>query len=132
LAAEDNAVNQQVLRTIFEQVGLHVTIVGDGLEAVDAYRRQDWDIVLMDVQMPVLDGPEATRAIRAIEAEEGRRRTPIVALTANAMKHQEEAYLAGGMDRLVAKPLNIEALFRVIIELACESAADGEAAARSA
>jgi len=132
LAAEDNVVNQQVLRTVFEQVGVDVTMVGDGLAAVEAYRRQDWDIVLMDIQMPILDGPEATQAIRAIEAEEGRRRTPIVALTANAMKHQEEAYLACGMDRLVAKPLNIEALFRVIVELACEAAGDEEASARSA
>ena len=130
LAAEDNAVNQQVLKTVFEQVGVGLTIVGDGLEAVEAYRRQDWDIILMDVQMPILDGPEATRAIRAIEAEEGRRRTPIVALTANAMKHQEEAYLACGMDRLVAKPLKIEELFRVIVELACE-AAGVEVGARS-
>ena len=123
LAAEDNMVNQQVLKTVFEQVGVGLTIVGDGLEAVEAYRRQDWDIILMDVQMPILDGPEATQAIRAIEAEEGRRRTPIVALTANAMKHQEAAYLACGMDRLVAKPLKIEELFRVIVELACEAAA---------
>jgi PAS domain S-box-containing protein len=114
LAAEDNPVNQQVLRTIFEQVGLPITIVADGGQAVAAYRDRDWDIILMDMQMPVLDGRDATRAIRQIEYETGRRRAHVIALTANAMEHQKAEYLACGVDRLVAKPLQINDLFNAI------------------
>jgi len=114
LAAEDNPINQQVLKTIFEQIGLPITIVGDGAAAVEACRTRAWDIILMDVQMPILCGPEATRAIRQLERENGRPRTPIIALTANAMEHQKAEYLACGMDGLVAKPLQIAELFGVI------------------
>src|ERR1019366_8994755 len=88
LAAEDNPVNRQVLETIFKQVGLDITVVGDGAQAIDAWRAQPWDIVLMDVQMPVMDGVGATMEIRRLERETGRPRTPIIALTANAMQHQ--------------------------------------------
>ena len=87
------------------------------MTAVSAFRARPWDVVLMDVRMPLLDGPDATRAIRAFERESGRRRTPIIALTANAMEHQKAEYLAAGMDRLVAKPLQIAELFQAIHEL---------------
>jgi CheY-like chemotaxis protein len=114
LAAEDNLVNQQVLKTILEQVGLAVTLVGDGEQAVAAHQSQTWDLILMDVQMPVMDGPAATRAIRDFERGAGRPRTPIVALTANVMEHQKAEYLACGMDYVVAKPLQIPELFAAI------------------
>jgi two-component system, sensor histidine kinase len=78
--------------------------------------RGAWDLILMDVQMPIMDGPTATRAIRAREAATGRRRTPILALTANAMSHQVEDYLAAGMDGFIAKPIQIERLFAAIEE----------------
>ncbi|HQT54048.1 MAG TPA: ATP-binding protein, partial [Phenylobacterium sp.] len=88
LAAEDNSVNQLVLKTLLQQVGVEVFVVGDGQQALEAWRAHDWDLILMDVQMPVMDGPSATVAIRADEARSGRARTPIIALTANAMAHQ--------------------------------------------
>ncbi len=118
LAAEDNAVNQLVLRTLLEQIGVQPTIVADGAEAVEAWETGEWDAILMDVQMPVLDGPQATRIIREREAASNRKRTPIIALTANAMAHQVSAYLAAGMDDHVAKPIEaarlIEALRQAI------------------
>jgi signal transduction histidine kinase/ActR/RegA family two-component response regulator len=114
LAAEDNEVNRLVLQTLLQQVGIDPTIVGDGMEALAAWHANDWDIILMDVQMPVLDGVSATQAIRAEEAETGRARTPIIALTANVMAHQVEAYRAAGVDDVVGKPLEISRLLEVI------------------
>jgi signal transduction histidine kinase/CheY-like chemotaxis protein len=114
LAAEDNEVNQLVLKTLLLQAGVDPTIVSNGAEAVAAWEREDWDVILMDVQMPELDGPGATRAIRAREAETGRRRTPVIALTANAMAHQRAEYEAAGMDDLVPKPIDITRLFEAL------------------
>jgi signal transduction histidine kinase/CheY-like chemotaxis protein len=114
LAAEDNQMNQLVLKTILAQVGAIPVIVGDGSAAVAAWADGDWDLILMDVQMPVMDGPTAARAIRAREAETGRARTPIIALTANAMNHQVAEYLAAGMDGFVAKPINIAELLTAV------------------
>ncbi|MGV3580075.1 ATP-binding protein [Brevundimonas sp.] len=114
LAAEDNLNNQLVLKTLLGQMGIEVTIVGDGEEAVTAYRGEAWDVVLMDVQMPVLDGFGATQRIRALETSEGRERTPIIALTANAMGHHRTECLAVGMDGLVAKPIDIRLLLTAI------------------
>jgi len=111
LAAEDNAVNQLVLKTMLEQAGISATIVGDGKAAVEAWASQGWDLVLMDVQMPVMDGIAATRAIRAKEAALRRPRTPILALTANAMTHHVAEYLAADMDGFVAKPIELRQLF---------------------
>jgi PAS domain S-box-containing protein len=127
LAAEDNSVNQTVLRTLLQQVGVEPVIVDDGAAAVAAWRAQEWDVILMDVQMPVLDGPDATRAIRAAEAATGRRRTPIVALTANAMSHQVAEYAAAGMDGLIAKPIRVGELFAAL-EAALAEDAGAEAA----
>jgi signal transduction histidine kinase/CheY-like chemotaxis protein len=114
LAAEDNQVNQLVLRTLLAQVGIDPVIVVNGEEAVAAWRSRDWDVILMDMQMPVLDGISATKVIRAEEAASGRDRTPIIALTANAMSHQVEAYRACGMDGHVSKPVEIEKLFEML------------------
>jgi len=111
LAAEDNAVNQIVLKTLLAPAGIEPTLVANGQEAIDAWESQSWDIVLMDIQMPEMNGIDATRAIRRREAETGRARTPIVAVTANAMAEQVAEYHAVGMDGVVAKPLDIAALF---------------------
>jgi CheY-like chemotaxis protein len=92
--------------------------VEDGEQAVEAWRAGEWDIVLMDIQMPKLDGVEAARRIRALERDLGRPRTPIVALTANVMSHQIADYMAAGMDTHVSKPIQAEALFRAIVGLA--------------
>jgi len=116
LAAEDNAVNRLVLKTLLEQVGLEAVTVENGALALAAWESEPWDLILMDVQMPVMDGPDAARAIRAVEAREGRPRTPILALTANAMAHQIQSYLAAGMDGHVAKPIEALALFAAIAQ----------------
>jgi CheY-like chemotaxis protein len=110
LAAEDNPTNQLVLRTIMQTFGVDLTLVGDGLQAVDAWRSGDFDLILMDIQMPVMDGVAATRLIRESEAQGARRRIPIVALSANAMTHQVAEYLAAGMDLHVAKPIELSKL----------------------
>jgi len=114
LAAEDNPMNQLVLTTLLGAAGLAPVIVSNGAEAVEAFARESWDLILMDVQMPVMDGLDATRAIRAAERAEGRTPTPIVALTANAMQHQLADYRACGMTATVSKPLEIHALLATI------------------
>jgi signal transduction histidine kinase/CheY-like chemotaxis protein len=111
LAAEDNEVNQLVLKTLLGQAGLNATLVADGALCVAAWERETWDIILMDIQMPTMDGVQATREIRRREAETGRARTPILAVTANAMVHQVAAYEAAGMDGVVPKPIEIARLF---------------------
>ena len=111
LAAEDNATNQLVLKTVLATFGLEVDVVDNGREALEAWAAGNYDLILMDIQMPVMDGITATRAIRASEVENGLVRTPIIALSANAMTHQVKEYLAAGMDMHVAKPLQIARLY---------------------
>ncbi len=110
LAAEDNPVNQLVLKTLLHQLGIALVVVENGALAVEAWREGAFDIILMDVQMPEMDGPTAAAAIRRAEAETGRARTPIVALTANVMPHQVARYRQVGMDGHVAKPVEIALL----------------------
>ncbi len=119
LAAEDNAVNQLVLKTLLHQMGVDPTVVENGELAVKAWEEGDWDVILMDVQMPVMDGLTATALIRNREADLKRPRTPIIALTANAMSHQVEQYVAAGMDGHVAKPIQAAELFEVLTRAAC-------------
>ncbi len=132
LAAEDNPTNQQVLAAVMGSLGLEVEIVADGKLAFEAWRAGTYDLILMDIQMPVMDGIDSARAIRAAEAETGRRRTPIVALTANALSHQVEEYLAAGMDGHVAKPIEIAKLYDAISRALNEAAAAGQGAATAA
>ncbi len=114
LAAEDNHINRLVLKTLLNQIGLHPDIVGDGALAVEAWRHGAYDVILMDIQMPELDGIGATREIRAEEAATGRRRTPILGLTANAMAHQVDEYMRAGMDGHVSKPIDVAKLFAAL------------------
>ena len=114
LAAEDNPVNQLVLKTLLELIGIEPVMVADGVDAVAAWESGDWDIILMDVQMPRMDGPTAVRFIRERELAQGRPRTPILALTANAMTHQVAEYLEAGMDDFVPKPIEVERLFAAL------------------
>lgn len=123
LAAEDNATNQVVLSAILEMFGVAVEMVANGGEAVEAWRRGGFDLILMDVRMPVMDGLAATQAIRAAEAAEGRARTSIIALSANAMPHQVLDYLASGMDAHVAKPIEIKRLRAALTEVRAQRAA---------
>jgi PAS domain S-box-containing protein len=114
LAAEDNGMNQLVLKTLLNQVGVEPVMVADGRAAVAAWEQEPWDLILMDVQMPEMDGPTATALIRGREQALGRRRTPIVALTANAMAHQVAEYRGAGMDDFVAKPIEAARLYTVV------------------
>ena len=114
LAAEDNEVNRLVLKTLLNQIGVDPVMVDNGVAAVEAWDAQSWDLILMDIQMPVMDGLAATNLIRKREAAEGRRRTPIIALTANAMAHQVTEYRAAGMDAHVSKPIEAKALFEAL------------------
>jgi signal transduction histidine kinase/ActR/RegA family two-component response regulator len=116
LAAEDNPTNQLILRALLEPLHVDLTLVENGVAAVDAFRTAVFDLVLMDAQMPELNGPEAAAAIRRIETEEGRARTPILALTANVMNHQLATYVEAGMDGYVAKPIDAAKLFEAVIQ----------------
>jgi PAS domain S-box-containing protein len=125
LAAEDNTVNQLVLKALLHQAGIEPVIVENGREAVEAWERESWDLVLMDMHMPEMDGLEATRTIRAAEARLHRPRTPIIALTANAMTHQVDEYARCGMDGHVAKPIDAGTLFATLERVLDAAEADG-------
>jgi signal transduction histidine kinase/AmiR/NasT family two-component response regulator len=112
LVVEDHAFNQELLRTILDTLGLKVDVVSDGAQAVAAYQSNRYDIILMDIQMPIMDGPEATRRIRALERPGTR--VPIIAMTANVMSAQIEAYLAAGMDAHLGKPIDFNALVETL------------------
>lgn len=114
LVAEDNLTNQLVLRALLEPAGVVPKIVGDGAQALEAWRNADWDLILMDIQMPVMDGVAATRAIRAGELAAHRQRIPIIGVTANVMTHQIEEYRSAGMDDVVAKPLDLRRLLEAM------------------
>ena len=125
LVAEDHPTNRKVVSLILEPFGVDLTMVEDGRQAVDAATRDTYDLILMDIQMPVLDGLSAAREIRAMEAATGRPRTPIVALTANALpEHVAEAH-AAGMDAHLAKPISPDALVALLsTALGARDAAD--------
>ncbi len=114
LAAEDNAINQLVLKTLLHQMGVDPVVVDNGQLAVEAWEGGDWDVILMDIQMPIMDGLTATAMIRERERALGRAPTPIVALTANAMSHQVEQYIAAGMNGHVSKPIQVADLFEAL------------------
>jgi CheY-like chemotaxis protein len=104
LIAEDNLVNQRLVTRMLEKRGHFVVVAGNGREAVEALEKESFDLVLMDLQMPVMDGFEATTAIRKKEGDRGIH-VPVVALTAHAMKGDREKCLAGGMDGYLTKPI---------------------------
>jgi two-component system, sensor histidine kinase and response regulator len=110
LLVEDNAVNQSVARAMLKKLGLQVTLASDGAQALELVRAHDFDLILMDCQMPVMDGYEATAAIRKLPAGRGGDRLPIVALTANAMEGDEQKCRDAGMDDFLAKPYTLETL----------------------
>ena len=114
LAADDNPTNQKVIAAVLAPLGAEVELVADGAACIEAWKRGGHDIILMDIHMPVMDGVEAAKTIRELERAEGRRRTPIVAVTANALAHQVEGYLAAGMDGHVAKPIEVTKLYAAI------------------
>jgi CheY-like chemotaxis protein len=117
LLAEDNLVNQIVTQRMLSKLGYRSDLAANGFEVLQALERQHYDVVLMDVQMPEMDGLETTRMIRQRWADE---ETPIIiAMTASALKGDREACLAAGMDDYVSKPVKIEML-RVALEACCK------------
>lgn len=133
LVVEDNVNNQLVVRGLLEHLGASVDIAGNGLEALAALRLRCFDVVLMDVQMPILDGLEATRAIRRGEAGSMAALLPIIGVTGNAMDHQVNEALEAGMTTVVSKPIQlpqlVAAIETVLTDVASQAAAREEAAA---
>jgi len=123
LLAEDNVVNQKVAGTLLEKFGHRVTIVADGAQAIAAFEPGRFDLILMDMMMPEVDGLTAIRRIR--EREAGRAHTPIIALTAHAMRGDRERFLREGADGYVAKPIDVEELKREI-EAATAASCEGD------
>src|SRR5579871_3890895 len=113
LLAEDNPVNQTLAVRVLERLGHRVQVANNGREAIERAEAEQFDLILMDVQMPEMDGLEATSAIRAAEAGTGKH-VPIVAMTAHAMKGDREKCLGAGMDGYLAKPIRIDDLKQVI------------------
>jgi CheY-like chemotaxis protein len=111
LVAEDNPINQRVVQHLLRKRRWSMTVVDDGRQAVAAFERERFDLVLMDVQMPEMDGLEAVTLLRSIERRDGRGHTPVIAVTAHAMSGDRDRCLARGMDGYVTKPLRPDALF---------------------
>lgn len=114
LVAEDHTHNRYVIGKMLSALGANVHFAVDGLQALEVFKKVSPGLVLMDVQMPVMNGIESLHAIRALEVREGRSQTPVIAVTANAMKHQVDQYLAEGFDAMVAKPIDIRQLAEVV------------------
>lgn len=114
LLVEDNAVNQKVALRMLERLGYRADVAANGLEALEAFDRQRYDVVLMDVQMPEMDGLEATRRLRDLWPSDVQPR--VIAMTANALKGDRELCLAAGMDDYISKPVRITELVRVLAE----------------
>ncbi len=117
LLAEDNKLNQKVAVRMLNKAGHSVSIAKNGQEALDKFKKDLFDVVLMDGHMPVLDGIEATQRIRSFENREKRERTPIIALTANAMVGDREQFLFAGMDSYLAKPVKTKQLLEAIDDI---------------
>jgi two-component system sensor histidine kinase/response regulator len=113
LLAENNAVNQTFALRLLEKRAYSVTVAGNGREAVEAFESNHFDVVLMDIQMPEMDGFEATAAIRAKEKLTGRH-VPIIAMTAHALKGYQERCTAAGMDAYISKPIRTSELFSMV------------------
>ncbi|KQY32978.1 hypothetical protein ASD38_22135 [Caulobacter sp. Root487D2Y] len=116
LAADDNETNRRVLTAILNALGVSPVLVEDGRQAVDAWKANAFDLVLMDIQMPELDGVAALREIRALERHNGTSCGMVVALTANAMNHQVAEYASIGFDGHIAKPIVVEDLYAMLVK----------------
>ena len=116
LLVEDNKSNQMFMEIILESIGCTLDIANHGEEAVSMFKQKSYDLILMDENMPVLNGMEATKRILTIESEKSLAHTPIVALTANAIKGDRERFLNAGMDEYLTKPLDKEVLIKVLLK----------------
>ena len=114
LVAEDNPINQKLIRTTLEKFGIDVTLASNGQEAFDLRKQNDYDLIFMDIQMPVMNGLEATNEILHYEEVNHLNHIPIIALTANALTGDREKYIEAGMDNYISKPINIAELKNLI------------------
>lgn len=110
LLVEDTPINQTLQSILLSRMGYEVTLASNGLEAIEAFTNSHFDLILMDIQMPEMGGIEATQLIRVMEKTKHLRRTPIIAVTANALKGDRERYFEAGMDGYVSKPLSMDSL----------------------
>ncbi|WP_297506633.1 ATP-binding protein [uncultured Caulobacter sp.] len=110
LVVDDNAINRRIVAALVEPFGVECGFAADGREALEAWRARRWDAIFMDVHMPVMDGVQAARLIRAEEEERGEGRVPIVAVTASLLEEEMEGYRAAGMDEILPKPIEVSAL----------------------
>ncbi len=134
LLVEDNRVNQRVAVAVLDKIGMTTEVANNGLEAVVAVGRAPFDLVLMDCQMPEMDGFEATATIRAREQSSGAAHLPIIAMTANAMEGDRERCLEAGMDDYLSKPVkrpDLEAMLRQWLGLRDPNEAEGPRSVRS-
>jgi CheY-like chemotaxis protein len=114
LVAEDNTVNQRLIALMLKEIGVYAVIVNNGLEVVESFKNKKYDIVLMDVNMPIVDGIEATAKILEMEKAKGLRHTPIIALTAKTIRGDREIILNSGMDDYLSKPISIKKLYGIL------------------
>lgn len=114
LVAEDNFINQKLMKSVLNRFGMNVTVVSNGEEALLSRKNNKYDIVFMDIQMPIMGGVEATKHILAFEEKAQRKHIPIVALTANALEGDKEKYIALGMDAYLPKPMDLKELTKVL------------------
>jgi two-component system, sensor histidine kinase len=125
LIADDNLANRAVLQTLLEGEGAHCGLAADGVEAVEAWDSEAWDVILMDIHMPRLDGLGAVRQIRALERSLCRDRTPVIAVTASVMADEVRRYTGAGIDAVAAKPVQFESLLCQIEQVMSEARAPG-------
>ena len=114
LVVEDYPINQEITKELLEMMGCDVDVVDSGAEALEAFRRNSYDLIIMDIQMPEMDGYEATKEIRRIEGTT--KHVPIVALTANALQGDREKCLSAGMDEYISKPFRAAELEAVLLK----------------
>jgi CheY-like chemotaxis protein len=114
LLAEDHPTNRKVVELLLEPLGVTLVTAVDGAKALEAFRSAPFDLVLMDMQMPVMDGLTATREIRAWERQVGRQPTPLVMLTANTQSQHREAAAEAGADGFLPKPVTPQALYAIL------------------
>ena len=126
LLVEDNEINRKVVSCILDMIQADLTWAENGLEGVQAFQRQSFDVVLMDLQMPVMDGYTATREIRAYEHSRGQRRTPVIVVSANVRPEDLSASKAAGADNHLGKPVDVGALFAALQEALAAAEADVE------
>ncbi|NOZ90789.1 MAG: response regulator [Epsilonproteobacteria bacterium] len=116
LVVEDNVINQKLIDNILKNFNISVTIANNGLEALNLRKENDYDIIFMDIQMPIMSGVDSTKKIIEYEKENNKKHIPIVALTANTIQEEKKKYLSIGMDRYLSKPIDVEELTAILEE----------------